>query len=361
MDPYSAMMGDIDHMRNVLYENQRLMQNALAERDRACTERDQAIKDLIRACTERDHAKHDSSRLREQIQGLQQQFKDAEEKFAVEIAQLQHKIDYLTEQVEAKRALWMDYHPNSTVKSSKARDPFMATPSHETPTKGGSRYGSSSQRALPPAFDLHSHLSNMELSPAPTLPTRTMSSMPYGRAQPAQHVPYNKTHISTHDGSKEHGDAPLGSFSTSLSMSSSLSTTAMVPFKSNEQATLDLIDDIDKFLGMIFGWVRTYSGMVNPIEADQLAQDDKLLWSFMTNCVNPFTGKNASHRVIRLLRNEEDRPWFVMRMLVEYIRNRMWQWRAWNGFDAELTMELSDIADKLEVKGKSMTSFRLLL
>lgn len=364
MDLYVAMIAEIEHMRNMLFDNQRLMSNALAERDRACSERDQATKDLMKACTERDHANHDSSRLREQIQRLQDQFKDAQDRFTAEISQLQHKIDFLTDQVDAKRALWMDYHPHSTAKSSKARDPFLAAQSFETPTKGGLRYGTSSQRAFPPGFELQ-HQNSMELSPAPTLPTRgmsSMSSMPYGRAQPAQHVPYNKVHISTHDGSKEDDVSPYQSFTShsaslapsgSTSLSNSFPSTALVPFKSNEQATLDLIDEIDKFLGMIFGWVRIYAALVNPIESDQIVQDDKPLWAFMTGCVAPFTGKIASHRIIRLLRNGDDRPWLVMRMVVEYIRTRIWQWRAWNGFDDEITMELSDIAEKLDVKGKS--------
>jgi hypothetical protein len=323
---------DRDNLKAAVAEKQRLITNALAERDRACAERDNAIEEI--------------AKMKAKYRSFDEQLASIEQRWLNEVEQMKLHIQFLEDQRDCKRALWMEYNPKSGRKTASIRetpkDSYSTPP--DTTTLGGRAFPSASARAPPPSFSLNSESS--WTSPPKAALSTTFSSMPTGPAHASRDVwsSHPTTKLSA-AGSR----ANYGSDDHNIP-----SSTSLVPFQSQEELQADFVKDFGAVYSMLFGWTNKYANKVGSFKADQAIQENAFLWEFIMSCVSPYSGKIASAHVMSLLRDESSRPWFVMRMVVEYVCNRIWHDSAWLGFSDEFDARLKHITSRLATKGAQL-------
>lgn len=309
-DERQQAVNEQESLRYDLEGKQRLVQNALAERDRACAERDQAIRDrdLLRSQLDNIHYRQRQTDNR---------IAEIESKHEATIRELQQKIQHQEEQLSAKRSLWIENHPSSSMRRSggpSSRD-IYGTP---TPHGGASRNGPS-----PPSTGVR-----------PTNLTAQFEKM--AAAHPSQ--PGSSSKVRTH-----------GSVTPPEEESQ-----AVVPFKTLEQTAGEFRGIFNDIFDMVEKWAFTYTRQVPGLSYDQKLSHGQDYWAFLMKCafLQKATVQEAHSHTILLLRDEQTRPWFVMRVFIQYLIEDILAATNWLKFKPEFDDELKRIDARLGERGK---------
>lgn len=314
-DNARVLQGEVNRLRHLISDQQRLVQNALAERDRACAERDRHEVEYVEAlATQR---------------GIEQKkVKEVEKKNEDTIKYLRRQIQFKNEQISAKRSLWMENHRDAGAK--RKIDPFA------TPTATGTAK--------------YNHL----------FETPTGLDVPdphFYSGLPHEYWPYHHASGSKNRGARTHCNSPdltpsiLRAADAYSITSDEFESTAVIPFKTEDQIAEEFRKDFEETYGLVEQWVQSFASKVNDIEFDQKVSHDSSLWSFILGCTIG-TLPDAHDRTIVLLRNPATRGFLVMRMIVQYIYLYIWKASAFCGADVKQGQKILYAEQQLRSKGK---------
>ncbi|KAI9734188.1 MAG: hypothetical protein M1818_006605 [Claussenomyces sp. TS43310] len=307
-----------EQVQTQLRENQRLLSNALAERDRACRDRDDSIRELAEQKLQRQSLE----RSREVEKTLKQ--------LNIE---LQETVRIQEQQLAGKRSVWLENHPSSGARRSaqKPRDPFT-TPSGNHDQGRRLRRSSGDVSSV---RNLHAQFQQMQLNERPPASADGEGNL-LSALIPMKVMSYS---ICSDNGSVDGSVTPPDQ-----------SSMAIIPFKSEDQVADEFVDGIGKCWNLVESWARSYANFPNEVAVDQCISENRELWQQMLSLTYP-NPQDAHNHVMLLLRDQGSRCFFVMRMIVHYICNSMWDLSDWEGHDFRTTRKIQSAAKRLKIKG----------
>ncbi|XMA15756.1 hypothetical protein WAI453_008547 [Rhynchosporium graminicola] len=276
--------------------------------------------------------------------------------------------------VDAAHVKWMAENPASGMHNRRnnqsiGQDPFAspsAGSSSTLPVSGMSGSGSSSSTnrvgLIGRGFGQSSALGHVQPNSGPPNATaekmftdlrkpsssRRQSILPTGA--PTERVTRNILELlnssyngmSTRHITTEPGDTPLApSKSTALILSSI----------SAEDPSLFYQEEFAALYQLIEGWAMAYC-TTPKISNDQLiARSNQVLWTFMMKCTYPGKRQDAHTHLTTLLNNASTRPWFIVRMGVEYIVEDMLSIKSYKNFSSQVGTELATVEAQLHERG----------
>ena len=368
------------------------------------TEQHQSVmKDLHHLKNERDDLRHrlrlaqeDQGRLVVENKELEMKHNKSVEKFEEVEKQwkrihenLMDQIARQQEQIDGKRALWLDANPGSSARRDamkSLRDPFhsplagqiprytagamsaMTSPSVTTPIgqesnlllgTGPPRFGSGFS-ALPSVgftanqlFGLHedgrSPSRDVEWDRKNTGPQaalemrrgRVPSGMPVQSAYMKNpFLPAGAIYGSCQTFHTEPGTPPHPSRST-----------ALVVHKSDEELAEEFKSAISKLYELIEDWVRKYCCIPNQGNDRAIASGNDVLWDYMMNCTYPGHRQDSHTHVSALLNNPDTRFWFIMRMATQYCVKDIMSIKAFRSYNKGIERTIDTILLKLQGRG----------
>jgi hypothetical protein len=328
---------------------QRLIQNALSERDRACGERDQAVHENSKIRLELDHLQY---RQRQ----TERRFAEIETKHEAAIRELNDQIKLKEEQLAGKRTLWLENHPSSALRRSGG--PASTNP-YETPTPNrGSRVVSPPGSQLKP-MNLMQQFTSMQLpevSPAgpSARSTEYISTLPFGSAKPNPGL----HSLSNINDSGAGSRAECGSDPPRI-----VTSTAVVPFKSLAEIAEGFSKVFDTMFEKLEVYAFKYSNTLPELEYDQNLSHDEVYWASLMKCAFPkgtnYTNTDSHTYTIMLLRDAQTRAWFTMRIFVQYLFDEVFTPKNWLNFNDTFDEELNIIEARLAERGKSFSWFEM--
>lgn len=300
---------------NLLYaidDKHRLMQNALSERDRAASERDEAIRDRDLLRSQVDNLNFRQRQTDERINSIERAHQST-------IRELREQLQHKEEQLSAKRSLWIDNHPSSSMRRAKgtASQDVFGTP---TPSSGLRGRGPSPPSSVRPT-NLNSQFAMMAAS-------NFTSGATYAAGTPPDEA-----------------------------------MQAIVPFKTLEQTAGEFREIFNEIFGKAEKWTSTYTSQVPTIVHDQRLSHDQEYWSFLMKCGfgQKSTIQEAHNHTIQLLRDPDSRHWFIMRVFIQYLVEEILTSKNWLGFKAEYSEELNRVEARLKERGKGYILFNFVL
>src|SRR3569833_2287971 len=99
---------------------------------------------------------------------------------------------------------------------------------------------------------------------------------------------------------------------------------------------------------LVLGWVRLNCSIDDPEITCRLQSRLTRLWEYICTDTNPDQRSNANNHATFMLNHEKIRPLFVTRLLVQFIVQKMWDSKAWETMDEELSQTLTRINRRLE-------------
>lgn len=106
--------------------------------------------------------------------------------------------------------------------------------------------------------------------------------------------------------------------------------------------------EIFKIFTMVLGWVKLHCRVVDPRITAQLPMKASRLWNYVVHVTYPERRGHATNHANFMLNDETLRPYFITRLMVQYITQQMWEPKAWEGLDETLTQTLQFVNHKLE-------------
>ncbi|CZS95830.1 uncharacterized protein RAG0_05342 [Rhynchosporium agropyri] len=276
--------------------------------------------------------------------------------------------------VDAAHVKWMAENPASGMHNRRnnqsiGQDPFASPSAGSSSTlpvsgMGGSGSSSSTNRVglIGRGFGQSSALGHVQPNSGPPNATaekmftdlrkpsssRRQSILPTGA--PTERVTRNILELlnssyngmSTRHITTEPGDTPLApSKSTALILSSI----------SAEDPSLFYQEEFAALYQLIEGWAMAYC-TTPKISNDQLiARSNQVLWTFMMKCTYPGKRQDAHTHLTTLLNNASTRPWFIVRMGVEYIVEDMLSIKSYKNFSSQVGTELATVEAQLHERG----------
>ncbi|KAG0648949.1 hypothetical protein D0Z07_4805 [Hyphodiscus hymeniophilus] len=361
------------------------------------------MSDLDRFKGERDDlrrqlrlSQENQGRLMMQNKDLELKHKDSVEKF-VELERrwkriqedLIDQIGRQKEQIDGKRALWMDQNPGSSAKRDAMqalRDPFHSPLASQTPsyvggamssmttptviTPSGFNFASTSMdppkfgegyvppiasftasQAFPPASGKNigssrrgESRSRKDTGPPPALEMRR-GGMPTGvpvqsaylkMPFPPEHTIYG-SHQTFHT---EPGTPPRPSRSN-----------AMVVHKSDDEIAAEYKSLVTNLYDLIENWARKYACVPNQKNDRALASGNHMLWDYMMNCTYPGHRQDSHTHVVALLNNRNTRFWFVMRIATQYCVKDIMSIKAFRSYNKGVEKTIDMVLIKLSERG----------
>jgi hypothetical protein len=339
----AAYQLEIDKNERDATNRQRLVQNALAERDRACAERDSHQAEYQEAWATRRKLED-------------QKIQEVEKKHLATIEYLRRQLRFKDEQINGKRSLWLNNHKDSSSRRVVDMvDPFATPIANRTPRTGSVLPPTEKSREKKRPSEIYARFP-MVSGPPPD--TRMFSD-----GLPHEYWPYLSTGGNTDPSSlAESGQKSVvysddeESVETDYSVSSDeddedLDSQELVPFKTEEEIALEFRAEWEATYGLVEKWVSTYTNNVNDIELDQKVSHDETLWPFMLGCTYKNTTDAHEHTIL-LLRNPATRAFFVMRVIVQYLHRAIWKATAFADANPKLGRKLLYLEKKLKSKGR---------
>ncbi|KAL2075704.1 hypothetical protein VTL71DRAFT_647 [Oculimacula yallundae] len=140
----------------------------------------------------------------------------------------------------------------------------------------------------------------------------------------------------------EPGDTPVATSQSTALVLSSVGSDDPSQFYQEEFAGL---------YQLIEGWAMAYCTTPKISNDQSIARTNQVLWAFMMRCTYPGKRQDAHTHLTTLLNNAYTRPWFVVRMAVEYIVVEMLSVNSYKKFSPQVGVELSAVETKLKERG----------
>lgn len=349
-----------------------------AEKQKCADDLDVASEQMNKVLAERDLYGKDRDSLRQSHENLKIRAQKSLEKLESLVQYWREKHDEMVKQLDiknaqldGKRAFRLGSNPSSSARRDKmlaTRDSYKSpsapyTAAFENTRMGsmggkksvnspvtpkltgliGNSYGQSTALGHINPFSGPPNATAEEI--LPTIRDRRPVLLPMGRAPPGtlQITPDAWMSESSRVFNTEPGDTPRAiphPSSTVLVLHSLLEDPS--PYYQDEFAQLYVV---------VEGWAQTYCDVPHLANDQAIARSNQQLWAFMMNCTYPGQRQDSHTHVMTLLNDPVSRPWFVMRMGVSYIVDKILSLEPYKKFSPTVNAELADVTTKLGERG----------
>ncbi|RDL39722.1 uncharacterized protein BP5553_04062 [Venustampulla echinocandica] len=283
------------------------------------------------------------------------------------------RIKVQEEQLNGKRALWVESNPRSSAHRGAMTtiNNSLATPSTSRGASVSSGHWQMSTMANSPtpgllttasgngsfgkgSFGKHSrskcpwaapHQAAAPNNPANIGPRRRPHPSPGRRNQSeALNVsgPEQLAHTLLHVPNTEHGVAPLNLHRSQ----------ALMPYNINDdEMAEEYAAALINFYRLVEGWAKTYTSTPNLANDRGIASSNVSLWAFMMDCTYPGFRQDSHTHVMTLLGDPNTRYWFVMRMCLTVCVNEIIDLRSFYGYSEVMDREIDKLMVKLQERG----------
>lgn len=309
-----TMTHEREYIRTTIADNQRLLNNALAERDRACRERDNALSTL-----QKEKIKRKSF----------DRLKEVERNFHKLTTDLQEKLRLQDEQLSGMRSLWMDNQPGSAVRARKhdSHDPHMTPPRR----MDAEIQQDSSSDAV--SKDLSQQFSGMAVaSGSRSIDRSQFPTGSVGSSRIDDHLPVN----------------PMNGFRSTTS--NNATSMSLVPFQTEQQVADDFISGLKTAYNAVEVMATLRWAVPHSKEDDARVRDDGNVWPFMLSLTYPDLQDSHVHLKV-VMQDVEERKFLVMRMALSYITRNIWSLSNWMDFNDDCRKRIGQAVERLATKG----------
>jgi len=147
-------------------------------------------------------------------------------------------------------------------------------------------------------------------------------------------------------------DDPNPSASAQDFGSPQLSRTRQMVIAQNETELTQKIEiwkeEYSKIFRLVHGWATRYAVQVQHDQALAIQQEAPRLFEFMCDILYPGQPEAGASHANFLLEDQQCRPYFVERMMLQYIVNNILSVEGWMGFNDETDRELRDLNERLQ-------------
>jgi hypothetical protein len=309
-------------------------------------------------------------------------------------AELLKQIEFQKEQLDGKRALWMDANPGSSARrdamKSVLRDPFHSPTAAQANNSQASGLGSMTSPSFvnanvgsfanqpggqlgPPqfkrlesaAYDMNYQNSlairasterNFGGKPKAPRPTQTgtppslgnIMHLPPGVGSSSGYAPPYASNHQSHPGIS--AGPPNNQYSTS---------TAIVrrdpEDERRERLAVEYKVAIQDIYDLIQAWVRRYANIPNPENDRKTASSNDMLWDYMMNCAYPGNRQDSHSHIVALLSDRATKHWFIMRLAAQYCVKDIMGIEAFKPYSKQVAMVIDEMLEKLKTKGEFKT------
>ena len=286
-----------------------------------------------------------------------------------EISEKDETIKFQDDQLSGKRNIMME---TASARKRKEQELLKNKNPYDTPTKDFSQSSDLDQysalgqstpfpKSASEELSLNEALGN--LKGMSTLFTKSeYNSLPYGEAKPGYVPSYNPT-MMPHPGSTAEGSPgyrrPRKTASSSARPNTKFSESMALVLRS--ESTMNVTERAKMYDGLfqkLFqtteGWAHTYCSEPSMTNDHRIMENYPTTWKYMMNLVYPDDHANAKDHVMFLCGNKDFRPFFVMRMGISYMFEKILVPAAFFPFNSNFEKELRKIDAKLQ--NRSMIS-----
>lgn len=343
------------------------------EFDRVKNERDELRRQLQTAREDRKELEMKHKKSSDRFEEVESRWKRAQESLIDQIA-------FQKEQLEGKRALWMDANPGSSARRdamTALRDPFQSPSANHTPSYSG---GALSSMTSPSVMSQ----SQNAFYPTSMGPPRIQfnNAGGYSAGTFNNTAGYNSGYnvgSSNPGGPRNQPNAPVrprkGTLPTGVPLSATQMpvppgfsifgstqhfvteprtpppSNAVVLRQSDEELALEYRAAISKLYDLVEGWVRKYSSVPNQTNDRAIASGNDILWDYMMNCTYPGHRQDSHTHAVALLNDLNTRFWFVMRMATQYCVKDIMAIKAFKPYSKSMEKIIDMVLLKLQERG----------
>jgi hypothetical protein len=116
-------------------------------------------------------------------------------------------------------------------------------------------------------------------------------------------------------------------------------------------------EEFAKIFRLVHGWASQYAVQVQHDQALDIQKEAPRLWEFMCDIVYPGQPEAGASHARFLLEDEQCRPYFVERMMLQYIVNNVLSVEGWMGFNDDTDRELKALNDRLQSTEGMLVSY----
>ena len=309
-----------------------------------------------------------------------ERFEEVESRWKLAQENLIDQIAFQKEQLEGKRALWMEANPGSSARRdamTALRDPFQSPSANHTPSYGR---GTLSSTTSPSVMGQTQNTFYPTSMGPPKMQFNNAGGYNAGTFNNAGG--YNSGHkvgSSSCGGPRNRPNAPIGPRKGTLPTGVPLPASqmpaplgfsifgstqhfvteprtpppsnAVVLHQSDEELALEYKAAISKLYDLVEDWVRKYSSVPNQTNDRAIASGNDILWDYMMNCTYPGHRQDSHTHVVALLNDPNTRFWFVMRMATQYCVKDIMAIKAFRPYSNSVEKIMDMVLLKLQERG----------
>lgn len=315
-----AVIRERESTKAVIQDNQRLLSNALAERDRACRERD----DMASSSNRTIAHKQSFERLQQVERNLRKLNTELQEKVKVQAEALRIQ----EEKLSGEKALWSE-----SQSSSAHHEPYSNAP-YSTP--------SSQPRAQ---LDNRSAIKDGSIQNLnETFQALSTAGLPSGRAKAYNHLTVQQAPAST--GGRLTGQG------SGESNESAIASMSLVPYVSEDDMASVFTDDIVELWETVRSMCCSYFSQANSPQQINDIQNNNVVWKFLLRLSYPETQDAITHTRM-LLGDQGHRQFLIVRIAAQYIVNTIWSILDFCDYNASCARKITDVVKHLKTRGLS--------
>ncbi|KAB5585465.1 hypothetical protein GE09DRAFT_1048585 [Coniochaeta sp. 2T2.1] len=106
-------------------------------------------------------------------------------------------------------------------------------------------------------------------------------------------------------------------------------------------------EEFSKIWCLVHGWATRHAAHVEPNQDQAIQAEAPRLWEFMCEILYPSQPEAGASHARFLLEDEQCRPYFVERMMLQYVVNNILSVEGWMGFSEETDRELKELQNRL--------------
>lgn len=295
-----AVVHERDQIRASVLDSQRLLSNALAERDRACQERDRVLtmhsagygNGLV------------NKEVFDRVMQSETELRAINTELKATIKRMDGQITAMEQQLEGKRSLWMRNHPQPATNS-------LALNARASVSGADMNHNTDASDAEEEDEDNDDVCSIQSFALMESTPDKAEFNSPPGSGQ-------SRTH-------------------------------EFMPF---DAVRVEFTTDISAVWNACEALATRFFNVPNPMSLDSKLAQQPEIWHFILTLTYPIPADAAAH-TITLLRSPLTRRFFVMRMCISFLISRLWTYAQWKDHSAD-TAKLIDF-QMARLKDTSLT------
>jgi hypothetical protein len=349
------------------------------------------VKEINRLRSERDNLRRQLQLAKAQDEKLSAEKKELVEKHLQSVEDLEEAgsrwkqiqeelLDHIArqqEQIDAKRALWLEANPGSSARRDaiiSLRDPFQSPSAKQTPSySGGAMSTMKSPSIITPGSGMPFYYTTgppkMEFGEnlVAKVPATTYTPSTTGSA----HNSGSSSRAHRSRGAMPSGPPPVSSafkrtafpsepgcwgnsrstFPTEPGSPKPRFSNALVLHQTEEDLASEYKTALTELYDMIENWVRKYTSHPNQVNDHRIATSNDVLWAYIMNCTYPGHRQDSHTHAVTLLNSPDTRFWFVMRMATQYCVKDILTIKAFRAYSKDVEKTIDTGLLKLQERG----------